>query len=117
MSINVLVFEPGGEIREETLDNPLSDLERLVGGYIECPEVEDNRCSVFINESGKLIPLEMNPIGTMVWYALSPQMRGVYDLWGTVVIAGGVDENGNPMSIPTDMRDIIVLSLEKLASS
>lgn len=113
-TIRVLVIEPGGEVRVEDVKRGGDGLRELVGGWLECPPVEDTRCSVFINEEGKIIGLEPNAYGTAVWWALAPFMRGQDDLWGTVVIAGGVDANGDTQSIPDDMLAAIVTATRKL---
>jgi hypothetical protein len=114
-TLEVLVIEPGGEIYDETIPSGCEALQKLVGGWIECPPSDDNRISLFINEEGKLIGLEPNMLGTAVWHAVTPMMRGIDDLCGTVVITGGVDDEGNTMSIPRDMRDAIVRALTNLS--
>lgn len=114
-TLDVLVIEPGGEVYEQTIASGCKPLQELVGGLIECPPCDDSRLSIFINEEGKLIGLEPNFYGTAVWYAATPVMRGQDMLCGTVVVTGGVDDNGDTMSIPDDMRDAIVLALTNLS--
>lgn len=110
--LEVLVIEPGGEIYSETIPQGLKPLQQLVGGYIEAPWSADDRVSILCNDSGKLVGLEPNFYATAVWHAVTPAMRGNDDvIHGTVVIAGGVDGQGNTLSIPADMRDAIVNAL------
>lgn len=114
MGIEVLVIEPGGELYAQTLDTTLSGIQKLVGGWIECPPSDDDRVSLFINEEGKLIGLEPNFYGTAVWHAVMPAARGNDLLCGTVVVTGGVDRNGNTTSLAPEMHDAIVRALSKL---
>lgn len=110
--LEVLVIEPGGEIYAETIPRGLEPLQQLVGGYIEAPWSADDRVSILCNDSGKLVGLEPNFYATAVWHAVTPAMRGNDDvIHGTVVITGGVDGQGNTLSIPADMRDAIVSAL------
>jgi hypothetical protein len=49
--------------------------------------------------------LEPNMLGTLLWYHTTPMMRGHDHLVGTVVITGGVDDEGETLGLPEDWRE------------
>ena len=69
-NILVVIVEPQKPARIERIVNDLSNLQKLVGGYIEC--VRQDGFDIIINEEGKMMDLEPN--------------FGIYD--GTDYIAG-----------------------------
>jgi hypothetical protein len=57
-NIMVVIVEPQKPARIERIKNDLSNLQKLVGGYIEC--IRQDGFDIIINEEGKLIELEPN---------------------------------------------------------
>jgi hypothetical protein len=57
-NIKVIIVEPNKPARLETIKNELSNLQKIVGGYIEC--IREDGFDIIINEEGKLIELEPN---------------------------------------------------------
>ena len=57
-NIKVVIVEPDQPARVETIVNELSNLQKLVGGYIEC--IRQDGFDIIINEEGKLLDLEVN---------------------------------------------------------
>lgn len=56
--ISVIIVEPSKPARVEIIENELSNLQKIVGGYIECIKAEGY--DIIINEEGKLENLEPN---------------------------------------------------------
>jgi hypothetical protein len=57
-NIMVVIVEPQKPARVERIVNELSNLQKIVGGYIEC--VRQDGFDIIINEEGKLMDLEPN---------------------------------------------------------
>jgi len=57
-NIMVVIVEPQKPARVERIVNDLSNLQKLVGGYIEC--IRQDGFDIIINEEGKLMDLEPN---------------------------------------------------------
>lgn len=57
-NIKVVIVEPNQSARIETIENTLSNLQKLVGGYIEC--IRQEGFDIIINEEGKMLELEPN---------------------------------------------------------
>lgn len=56
--ITVVIVEPKKAARVETIQNELSVLQGLVGGYIEC--IREDGFDIIVNEEGKIFELEPN---------------------------------------------------------
>lgn len=83
----------------------LKPLQSAVGGYIEVSgqETTAGDLSFYFNEEGKLEGLAPNRRGTELWEAAcrsagTMHLPGDY-LAGTVVIAGGVDDEGESLGL------------------
>ena len=111
MTISALVITPSGEIHEEALSHTLPELQKLVGGHIEQIPSKDMRLTIFGNEEAKLVGLEPNPYATEIWWMVMPEARDKDTIHGTAVITGGVDEDGNTMTLEPEVRNAIVEAL------
>lgn len=58
--IRVLLLEPGKLARVEEIGEELSDLQAVVGGYIEAAYFFDDPVALVVNEDGKINGLEPN---------------------------------------------------------
>lgn len=88
----------------------LGYLQGKVGGYIEAAYSADMETTFFCNEEGKLTsdwPERINHRATALWWALNEAMRQQDVLVGTVVITGGADANGDTLSAPKRITDIL----------
>jgi hypothetical protein len=85
----------------------LSDMQRIVGGYIEAVdfEFEDRPCIIWLNEEGKLNGLPLNGRATLL--AQGRIGQGDY-IVGDVLITGGVDGEGNTLSIDKAAADAML---------
>lgn len=72
------------ETREVPRDETLPFLQNAVGGYIDVVRLPDGT-DLYVNDEGLLIDLPLNPFAAILW--------GIH-LAGTVVVAGGVDDEG-----------------------
>jgi len=107
--IEAVIIEPGGEVRVEQLQRGCEPLQRLVGGWIEAVYSDTADLTFWINEEGKLIGLEPNMLGTACWLGTNVDANDT--LCGTVVITGGVDDEGETLTIPADLRDKLLTAL------
>lgn len=105
--IDVVTIDPDGAIRLETIPNGCEPLQQRVGGWIEAVSSEANDVTLWVNEEGKLRGLPVNELATELWHLLSPGMRGFDVLCGTVVVSGGADANGDTMSIPGGLKQVL----------
>ena len=85
----------------------LADMQRIVGGYVEAVDVSiaDQRCTIWLNEEGKLSGLPLNPSATKLAEGrLSPDDYIV----GDVLITGGTGPEGETLPIPAEARDALL---------
>lgn len=57
-NIKVVIVEPDKPARIETIVNEISNLQEIVGGYVE--SIRDEGFDILINEEGKFLDLEPN---------------------------------------------------------
>ena len=85
-------------------DDTLTTLQDAVGGYIEAVDLSD-RLTMWCNEEGKLIGLPHNTLAQHIWAAFFPYSPD--RIVGNVVFIGGVDDDGNTVTLSySDMLDI-----------
>ena len=106
-TIDVVTIGVDGTLTTETIDRGCAALQERVGGYIEAVTSDDGQITLWINEEGKLINLPVNELGTALWHLVSPRMNGVDVLCGAVVVTGGCDDNGDTLSIPDGLRQVL----------
>ena len=86
----------------------LSDMQRCVGGMIEVleTEYEGEVCSIYLNEEGKMLRLPPNEVAKMVLVdeVGGMMMSGDY-LAGDILVLGGVDNEGETLSLPQKVID------------
>jgi hypothetical protein len=77
-------------------EQELKSLQNAVGGYVQVIELEDD-FTMWANEEGKLLNLPVNEIATVIW-----EVRFGLDtdiICGDVVFTGGMDEDGETLTI------------------
>jgi hypothetical protein len=77
-------------------EQELKSLQNAVGGYVQVIELEDD-FTMWVNEEGKLLNLPVNEIATVIW-----EVRfgiGTDIICGDVVFTGGMDEDGEALTI------------------
>ena len=77
-------------------EQELKSLQNAVGGYVQVIELEDD-FTMWVNEEGKLLNLPVNEIATVIW-----EVRfgiGTDIICGDVVFTGGMDEDGETLTI------------------
>lgn len=79
--------------------NELLTLQMAVGGLIEAKTLEGDY-TLIMNEEGKLQGLPINERATEIWLANFPNFPDV--ILGDVVIAGGVDDEGEQLGLDPD---------------
>lgn len=78
-------------------DDSLSQLQKIVDGYVECISVvipDFGRVDIWLNEDGKGLELPYNPITSLICDQLFP---GDY-IAGDIAITRGVDDEGNTVA-------------------
>jgi hypothetical protein len=109
MSIKALRVTTTGEVRDIDLaGNELQTLQEAVGGFVEAVQLSD-RLTLFCNEEGRILQLPFNPFAQKVWERYMDYMADV--IVGDVVIAGGVDDDGNTVSLQDDELTLIAAFL------
>jgi hypothetical protein len=77
-------------------EQELKSLQNAVGGYVQVIELKDD-FTMWVNEEGKLLNLPVNEIATVIW-----EVRFGLDtdiICGDVVFTGGMDEDGETLTI------------------
>lgn len=92
-TIKALVIEPDKCVKEMEIENDLSSLQKIIGGYIQIVWPFDDNVLLICNEEGKLLGLEPNR-------PLHDSDGLVYDMvCGTIIIAGDDEESGDIISL------------------
>lgn len=101
--IDVVTITTDGAVTHESIDRGAAPLQQRVGGWIEAVSSDDGSVTLWVNEEGKLQGLPVNAMATELWHMISPHMKGVDVLCGTVVVTGGCDDEGETLSIPDSL--------------
>jgi hypothetical protein len=73
-----------------------------VDGLVECVRLYPLNADMWINDNGKALQLDQNPMGTALWV----DMYGNTDvISGNIIITGGADEEGTTIGLSDDQVD------------
>jgi hypothetical protein len=72
---------------EKKLD--ISELQKLVGGYVEVINLPNNKTNLICNEDGKMYGLAKNSVATKMLHENYPHTKGIDWVVGDVVILHG----------------------------
>lgn len=103
---NGLMITPAGEISVIDLSktNELEVLQEAVEGWVQAVDVSEHM-TMWMNEEGKMIGLEHNPMAQIVW-----DMNFGVDtdyIVGTVVLTGTPDPDGETRGLETEVIEAI----------
>ena len=85
--IKVVLAEPGKKAKATEIENTLENLQKIVGGYIECIYPFEDNVGIICNEEGKLIGLEPNRV-------LRDEDGNAVDIiFGTFIVTGLTDDD------------------------
>ena len=98
---NAVIIKADGT-KELTDNYELADLQKVVGGLIECVTLHKRLyVDMWVNEEGKLTGLPQNPIAT----ALFVDEYGTRDvILGDVIITGGIDHEGETQPLNSEQE-------------
>lgn len=113
--LTALVISTDGTHKVVTIDRAsvLPTLQATVGGYIEAvhgwtvPGYGMPDVTFFLNDEGKILNQPVNTQATALWWVLDPAARGHDHLCGVVVVTGGADGNGDTLSVPRKVIDMV----------
>lgn len=96
--INVMIFD-GKKLEQKEISNTLNSLQKIVGGYIECPylgtKLDEAGITTTLNEEGKLINLP--------WSLLLMREGDIADVLCGKLIFSRTDDEGRMVSLlPSD---------------
>ena len=106
-TIDVVTIGVDMSLTPEKIDRGCNALQERVGGWIEAVSSDDGQVTLWMNEEGKLMNLPVNELATTLWHLLSPGMAGVDVLCGAVVVTGGTDDEGDTLSIPDGLLQVL----------
>lgn len=103
LKMNVIIKEPFGTPQVRNITGNLEDLQKLVGGCIECVyDLDSENISMWCNDEGKLFGLLPN-----IW---------IYDrqdiLVGTVVFTGNT-EDGKTIGLTPEQQEAVMQYIDK----
>ncbi|MBB0995711.1 DUF3846 domain-containing protein [Dietzia maris] len=81
------------------------EYQRFVEGDFDIVSPASGELSFFINDEGKLVGLPVNVRASLWLYSLDPAWEGHDILMGNVIVAGGVDEDGETMGVPQEVLE------------
>ena len=85
--ITVVLAEPGKKAKVTEIENTLENLQKIVGGYIECIYPFEDNVGIICNEEGKLIGLEPNRV------LRDDNGKAVDIIFGTFIITGLTEDD------------------------
>ena len=85
--ITVVLAEPGKKAKVTEIENTLENLQKIVGGYIECIYPFEDNVGLICNEEGKLIGLEPNRV------LRDDDGNSVDIIFGTFIITGLTEDD------------------------
>lgn len=95
--IRVLIIRPDDTYEIRVIEQELSVLQEIVGGYVE--DINTPHGVFWTDEEGKLKHYPENVLATYLWWNLCPAMEGHDMLQGTVFVTGNADgEWSEPVS-------------------
>jgi len=86
----------------------LTAFQSFVGGYVEAYPVSwsdagEPTAYLWCNEDGQRLDLPPNPVATILWWTLRPEMKSRDRLLGPVLFTGGADDEGNTLPVSDDI--------------
>ncbi|GAA1053963.1 DUF3846 domain-containing protein [Dietzia natronolimnaea] len=81
--------------------------QRYVDGNFDVVAPASGELSFFVNDEGKLVGLPVNTRASLWLYSLDPAWENHDILMGDVLVAGGVDEDGETMGVPEAVLDAV----------
>ena len=102
---NAIIIRADGT-KEMTDNYALADLQKAVGGLIECVSLtKKENMDMWVNEEGKLLGLPQNPIATSLYV----DEHGTRDVMvGDVIVTGGSDDEGETLPLTQTQIDLIM---------
>ena len=85
--IKVFLAEPGKKAKVTEIENTLENLQKIVGGYIECIYPFEDNVGLICNEEGTLIGLEPNRV------LRDDEGNAVDIIFGTFIITGLTEDD------------------------
>ena len=85
--IKVVLAEPGKKAKVTEIENTLENLQKIVGGYIECIYPFEDNVGIIANEEGKLIGLEPNRV------MRDDDGNAVDIIFGTFIVTGLTEDD------------------------
>lgn len=109
----VVIIPTNGEPYVQEIAGEYVDYDTLtngVKGWIECVRLESN-LEMWVNEEGKLIQMDYNPLATLLWEKYYGQTDMIM---GPVVLTAGVDEEGETLAFDDNDVDSLTAMLSGL---
>lgn len=100
------------EIRDISEGTLLYEAQQVVGGLVDVVNVDSRNLgwlSVFVNDEGLILEMDINTFAS----ALTADGRYSQTLVGDVLIAGGVDDEGNTLGL-TDFQATTLMNVQVL---
>jgi hypothetical protein len=105
----VIPIDPGEPIRlEQLVEHDLGAYRQIVGGHLEALDLNHPFASMYFNEEGKLNRLQFNRRATTIMWMHNSVFRGQDVIVGTAFLVGPPDRNGDDMSVPVDLIDLLL---------
>lgn len=111
---NGIKITPAGEVEviDFTKPDELSVLQSAVGGWVQAIDLS-NILSLWVNEEGKMIRLEHNPIAQVFWDMSFGQETDY--IVGTVVLTGTPDADGETQGLSDEHIEVLKEFIEAVA--
>lgn len=81
--------------------------QKHVGGLFDCISVDRPPASLVINDEGKIHGLPLNRRATLFCWVGNHRFRGVDALVGDCLLVGPVDEEGETMTVPDELLELL----------
>lgn len=109
--IRCIVIPADLEVEIDTLEffeGDLSAMQGLVGGLVQAVDLEQQKATLWFNESGKIEHLPKNQRATMELWSSDSRWRFQDFVAGNAFITGLSDEDGETTSVPQELVDLML---------
>lgn len=112
-TIPAVIIHTDNHVETINLPNGYQAIQSVVGGFFEAVTSSTGKTTFWVNEEGKLNSLPMNPVATVLLWELEPSFKGRDFLMGTVLITGGVDEDGETLGVGAEGMSAVERLVER----
>lgn len=107
LEVVVIPWDIDEPIEVRNIKGELHEYQEIVGGYITATDIPKLNASIYSNDEGLLIGLDVNMRANALLWANAPEHVDWTLLVGNVVVVGMPDKNGNTTQVPKPVINVL----------